>query len=295
MSARFERIVRAVARRPRLVLAVVVALALAGAALALRLEPSAGTDTLVDEGTASFQATERYRDRFGDEAVIVLVKGDLQRTMLTPDLGRLVSLEGCLSGNVPAEGLKELPPVCTDLAREKPAKVVYGPGTFVNTAANEILKGFEARRAENARQAAEAGEAARKASKSRGDPVGTQRRLKRQAEELVQGKFVEESLKLALRYGLSSLPSLDNTQFVSQLVFDPSRGTGEPKARFAYLFPSKNAALVQVRLRPELSEDDREQALALIKRAVVDDRFKPQQGGSYVISGVPVVVEPAPG
>lgn len=291
MGSRFERIVRAVARRPRAVLAAVAVLAIAGAALALRLEPSAGTDTLVDEGSSSSQATERYRDSFGDEAVLVLVKGDLQRTMLTADLGRLVSLEGCLSGNVPPEGLRELPRVCSELARDKPAKVVYGPGTFVNTASNEILKGFNARRAENARQAAEAGEAARRASKSRGDPRATQRRLKQQAEQLVQGRFVEESLKLALRYGLTSLPSLDNTQFVSQLVFDPSRGTGEPKARFAYLFPSKDAALVQVRLRPELSESARGRALGQIRRAVFDPRFKPQQGGRYVVTGVPVVVE----
>jgi hypothetical protein len=36
-------------------------LALGGAVLALRLEPSAATDTLVDRGSDSFQATERFK------------------------------------------------------------------------------------------------------------------------------------------------------------------------------------------------------------------------------------------
>ena len=39
-------------------------------------------------------------------------------------------------------------------------------------------------------------------------------------------QFTEETLRLALRYGLTSIPSLDNVDFVSQLVFDPSRGVG---------------------------------------------------------------------
>ena len=64
----FERIVRASARRPGRVLAV------AFAALALlRLEPSAATDTLVGRSTSSWQATERYRERFGEQSVIVLI------------------------------------------------------------------------------------------------------------------------------------------------------------------------------------------------------------------------------
>ena len=30
-----------------------------------------------------------------------------------------------------------------------------------------------------------------------------------------------------------------------------------PKSRFAYLFPSKNSALIQIRLRPDLTEAER--------------------------------------
>ena len=90
---RFGRLVRAATRRPLLVLCVVGALALAGAGLALRLDPSAATDTLVNRSSQTFQDTERFRRDFGDEAVVVLVKGNLQRTVLTPDLGRVLRLE----------------------------------------------------------------------------------------------------------------------------------------------------------------------------------------------------------
>ena len=127
-------------RRPLIVLGITAVLALGGAALALRLEPSAATSTLVNRGSETYKDTQRFKRDFGDEAILVLVRGDLTRTVLTEDLGRLIRLEGCLSGNVPdtKEGLGKLPPVCRQVAELDPAKVVYGPGTFVNTAVNQI-------------------------------------------------------------------------------------------------------------------------------------------------------------
>ena len=77
----------------------------------------------MSKGSQTFKDTERFKHDFGDEPVIVLVKGNLQRTVLTPDLGRLIKLEGCLSGNVPPEGLAQLPKQCTELAKLKPARV----------------------------------------------------------------------------------------------------------------------------------------------------------------------------
>ena len=101
MGAGLERIVAATARRPRRVLAVLAVLALAGAALALRLEPSAATDTLAGRSSDAHRATERFRERFGDHAIVVLVRGPLPQLVLTDNLGRLLGLEGCLSGNRP--------------------------------------------------------------------------------------------------------------------------------------------------------------------------------------------------
>ena len=285
-------LVNAVTRRPLLVLAVTALLALAGAALALRLEPSAATDTLVDRGSESFEATERFERDFGDEAVLVLVRGELSRTVLTSDLNRLLRLEGCLSGNVPdtKEGLGRLPPVCREIAALGPAKVVYGPATFVNTAAGQIQDEFAKRQRAAGAQARQAAEAARRLSRSRGDPRSEQERLARAAADAVQAQFVNEAFRLALRYGLTGIPRINDPNFVSTLVFDSS-SAGRPKTRFAYLFPSKNAALIQIRLRPGLSDAERARAIDLIRTATEQRTFRPREGARYIVTGVPVVTE----
>src|SRR3954468_12825925 len=135
MENRFARITAAASRRPLLTIALVALLSLGGAIAALiGLQPSTSTDTLVDKSSSSYDATTKYRDLFGGDPVVIMAKGELRKTVETSDLGRLLQLEGCLAGYVPKEVLKDLPPVCRTLASEKPVKVVYGPGTFVNTA-----------------------------------------------------------------------------------------------------------------------------------------------------------------
>ena len=282
-------------------LVAVGALALGGAGLALRLEPSAATDTLVNRSSRTFEDTERFKRDFGDEAVVVLVKGDLRRTVLTEDLGRLLRLEGCLSGNVPPDQLPRqlalnrrnpaagLPPACERIAKLKPAKVVYGPGTFVNTAATQIGAELARRQGASERQARLAAASARRASAKRGDPPPEQRRLAGIARQAVQARFVQETLTLALRYGLTGIPRIDSPDFVSKLVFDTR--VQRPKSKFAYLFPSENAALVQVRLRPDLSDTERERAVDLFEEATGSKAFAPRHGASYVVTGVPVVVQ----
>ena len=290
----FRRIVGAVTRRPLAVLGLTAVLALGGAALALRLQPSAATETLVDRGSETFAATERFQRDFGDEAVLVLIKGELTRTVLTADLGRVLALEGCLSGNVPdnERGLGSLPPVCRELAEFKPARVVYGPATFINTAANRISDELEARVRANRARARRAASSARALSRRRGDPPAEQERLARAASEAVNAEFTRDLLGLALRYGLSpSAPTINNPEFVSTLVFDSSAGdVGVPKSRFAYLFPSKGSALIQIRMRPGLSDSEQRRAIALIEEAAAEKAFQPREGASYVVTGVPVVV-----
>ena len=289
-----RRLVGALTRRPLVVLALTAALALGGAALALRLEPSAATETLVNQSSQSFKDTERFKDDFGGEAILVLVRGELTRTVLTSDLGRLLRLEGCLGGNVPdnKRGLGSLPPVCRKIAELKPAKVVYGPATFINTAVGQIRDQFVQRQQAAATQAQQASEAARKLSKRRGDPPSEQRRLAQAASDAVQAQFTNEVLRLALKYGISGVPQINDPSFVSALVFDRSAGaTGVPKSRFAYLFPSKNSALIQIRLRPDLSEADQARAIDLIREATGEKVFKPKEGARYVVTGVPVVAE----
>src|SRR3954451_24879040 len=292
MGERFGGIVRVAARRPLAVLGVVGLLALGGAALALRVEPSADPSTLVNRSSGTYEATQKFKKTFGDEAVVVLVKGDLQRTVLTSDLGRLLKLEGCLSGNVPQRGLAQLPPSCTEIAKLKPAKVVYGPGTFINTAAGQISDEFVKRQAATRQQAALAADAARKQAAKRGASAASQRRVAKAASDEVNSQFQQQVLQLALRYGLTSPPSIDSADFVSGLVFDTGAGqVGQPKAKFAFLFPSKKAALIQVRLRPNLSNSERRRAIGLIKTATRQELFRPRNGARYIVTGVPVVTE----
>ena len=80
--------------RPAPVLAATVLVALVGAVAALRLSPEAGTDSLVGSSSDSFQATEDFKDEFGDDAVVVLVRGDLEQLVLTEELSKLQTLEG---------------------------------------------------------------------------------------------------------------------------------------------------------------------------------------------------------
>ena len=290
----FAAIVRTLVRRPLLTIAAVVLLALGGMALALQLKPSAGTDTLVSDSSESAQASERFKRQFGDEAIVVLMRGDLQRTVLSSDLGRLIQLEGCLSGNVPEKGLRALPSACRELARLDPARVVFGPGTFINTAVNQIQAELGRRQQSSAQKARAAANSARQLSKRRGDPPAEQERLAAAASRLVESEFTRTLLQAALRYGITRPPSIDDPDFVDTLVFQrPRTGTevGEPKTRFAYLFPSRRSALIQVRLRPGLTDEQRTRTIELVRQAVGARDFRLQQGGRYLVTGVPVIVD----
>src|SRR5690242_16952743 len=156
--------VRAAARAPGRTLAVALVVALAGALLALQLRPSAATSTLVGSGSASARATATMHARFGDDAVYVLVRGDLPRLVLTSDLNSLLGLEGCLAGNVPRGVTPPGGPgsPCARLAALHAVKVVYGPGTFINSTVEALAGQLQAQTRARAAQAARARTAAEK-------------------------------------------------------------------------------------------------------------------------------------
>ena len=295
MTRQLERVVRAAGRRPGRVLAIAAVVAALGALLALRLEPSAATDTLVGRSTDSFQATERLHERFGDDPVAILVRGDLQNIVLTENLGRLVGLEGCLGGNKPAEVEAPGGPngPCARFAKTKPVQAVYGPGTFLNSAVTEIGTQLRAQVQGAQRNAALACQGARDQAKQRGLGAAQQKRFCDAASQQVLSQFQQQLIQVAVRYGLSTSaanPSLDNPEFIYSLVFDATRGAYAPKARFAYLFPNQRSALIQVRLEPSLSEAERSDAIALIRRAVAMPEWKLTNGAEYTVTGAPVVV-----
>jgi uncharacterized protein len=288
-----QSMVRAAARRPLVVIALAGVLALTGATLALGLKPSAGSDTLVDRSSASYQATQRFYGAFGQEPIQVLVKEDLQQLVLSSDIDRLLGLEGCLSGNVPRAGLaNEGGPrgPCGELTRLHSVKVVLGPATFINEAALQINRQLSLRRRGAEAQAHQAQLVIQTAALKRGLSATEAHALGQQARKATMSGFAAEVTALALRYGLNSPPNLDSPAFVSTLVFDNASKAGTPKQRFAYLFPSRNAALISIRLKSGISQATREQTIKLIRRALAMPNWQLQRGGVYLLTGEPVIV-----
>ncbi|MFI4991039.1 MAG: MMPL family transporter [Solirubrobacterales bacterium] len=283
----------AAVRRPRLVIAGAIVLGLAGAGLALRLKPTAATSTFVSSSSSEYRDTQSFYRNFGEEPVEVLVKGDLQKLVLSEDLQRLLGLEGCLSGNVPLKALAQEGGVggpCGKLAHDHPVKVVFGPGTFVNEAAGQIDEQLASQSKQAELQAKQAERAVTQAALKRGLSAAEARTLGRQASKITIARFQEGLVTLALQYGLTSKPSIEDHEFATALVFDSSKRAGTPKQRFAYLFPSREAALVSVRMRAGLSESQRTHTIGLIRQAVAMPQWRLRHGERYLVTGVPVIV-----
>ena len=264
----FGRVAAWAAAHARAVLAIGLVVAVGAGLGATQIPTDAGVGTLVDTDTATYRATQEVRAAFGEEPVVVLAEGDLQNLILTPNVFRLLRLEGCLSGKVP-KGAEAIPGPCRELAELDPVEFVSGPATFLNEAVIQI-----------------------------------DRQLRRLARHVPAERLREFLLTIATRYGITSAPSIENEEFVATVVFDLSRARSTPKARLAYLFPNSRSAQIVVRLKPDLSPSERRRALALIDAAVDDttprracaEQGKPApcfelKGGRYVVSGAPVVVD----
>jgi hydrophobe/amphiphile efflux-3 (HAE3) family protein len=255
-------------RHARAVLVVAGLVAIAAAVAATQVHTDAGLSTLVDKSDPTYEATQRVRSEFGEEPVVVLVEGSLPKLLLGPDLLKLLRLEGCLSGKVP-KGAKPLPGACEELAAMEPVSFLAGPATFLNEAVVQIDEQLES------------------LSKS-----------------MPPAKFQEYLLAVATKYGITSVPSIENEEFVATVVFDLAKARGTPKARLAYLFPNSHSAQIVIRLKPTLSESERRQAISLIEAAVAETTPRKAcgtegksepcfvlQGGEYVVTGAPVVVD----
>jgi uncharacterized protein len=277
-----------------LVLAVAAVLGIGGAVLALRLQPTAATSSFVSPSSSPYKSTQSFYRQFGEEPIAVLVHGDLQRLVLGPDLERLLGLEGCLSGRVPAAALKNEGGTngpCGELSRLHSVKVVFGPGTFLNEATAQIdqqLTGLNTRADSSGKKAEEA---IYKAARGRGLSAAKARTLGHEARKVTAAGYRSRLVSLALEHGLSSPPSLQNKEFISDVVFDSSKPAGTPKQRFAYLFPSRDTALISVRMRPGLSQSVRNRTIAEIREAVGMSQWHLSTAGAgYLVTGEPVIV-----
>jgi uncharacterized protein len=282
------------ARRPRAVLALSLVLGLGGAVLALGLKPTAATDSFVGRSSSTYKATQRFYQRFGEEPVEVLVKGNLQQLVLSSDIERLLGLEGCLSGNVPAAGLPGEGGVngpCGQLARLHTVRAVIGPGTFIYESASQLATQLKSQEAQAKTQAKESEKVVYRQALAKHLSVAEAHALAGKASKVTLERFAQTLLEVGLQYDLTSAPSIENANFVSTLVFDHSaKIAGTPKERFAYLFPSREAALVSVRLKAGLSDAARKRTIAWIKAATTMPQWRLQHGESYLLTGEPVIV-----
>jgi hydrophobe/amphiphile efflux-3 (HAE3) family protein len=302
---RFEQFASGAARRPVLTISIVVALALAGGVLSLGLKPSAGTDTFVGKSSASYQATVSAQRHFGGDPVIVLIHEPLPDLVQTKDLAKLTELEACFAGQyvVPDTTLRAFVPAggyhipyggpnspCAKLARYRPAQVVYGPGTFLNRAVAAVNAQIQSMLSGVSTSVKSAESAAYQLAIGQHLSKAKALAAAKAAGSLEQQQQYQSLEQLALSTGITALPSIDSPQFIPQIVFDQTRGVNQPKARFAYLFPTANSALIQIRLRASLSDAQQAQAISWIRQAIRMPMFQSGYGGRYTVTGVPVVL-----
>jgi hypothetical protein len=289
----FSGLAARAARKPLLTIALLCVLGIGCAITALGLRPTAATDTLVGRSSTTYKDTQGFYARFGEEPVEVLVKGDLRKLVLSSDIDRLVGLEGCLSGNLPPAALAQeggASGPCGQLTHGKAVKVVFGPGTFLNEAALQVDEALASRSAQAEAEAKQAQSTVYRSALARGLGAEQATALGTQARKATMAGFAAEISALAIRYGLNSAPTLGDHEFVSKIVFDSSKPAGTPKQRFAYLFPSREAALVSVRLKAGLTEAQRTHAIGLIRQAVAMRQWRLQNGETYLVTGEPVIV-----
>ena len=302
----FEGGARLAARRPVLTVAIVLTLAIAGGLVALGLKPSAGTDTFVSRSSADYRATALDHREFGGDAVAILIREPLRDLVDTKDLAKVTFLEACLAGQyaVPSEQLQAFQPApagahppyggwgspCGKLMKAKPVQVVYGPGTFLNQAVAAVNRAVSSLLA-NARSAViEAQSAAHRLALARGLGRAQAAAAAKAAGALEGQQQLQQLERLYLDSGINGAPRIDNAQFIDQVVFDATRGANQPKSRFAYLFPTAGSALIQVRLKASLSTSQQAAAIAWIRDAVKMPDFRLGYGGTYTVTGAPVLV-----
>ena len=77
------------------------------------------------------------------------------------------------------------------------------------------------------------------------------------------------------------MPRIDDPSFVSALVFDRTAGdAGRAEVALRLPVPSKNAALIQIRLRPDLTRGGAPRAIDLIRAAIGEQAFRPREGAN---------------
>ena len=257
----------------RAVLGVAAAILVIAAVAASQLRSVSSADLLVGDRTQEAKASTALDRTFGQDPIVVSVRGDLRQLLGPTQLTGLLELEGKLAG---------LPGV----------KAVYGPGTFLNQTVIQANQVVSDSLGGLARQARTVGDAARQRVVDAGGSRLAADEASRQAIRTTLGPRAKEYTALLNQFGTVGLPDLANTSFVNGVVF--GAGTA-PKARFRWLFPDNGHALVLV--RPDagvggadmLRLRDRIEALTRSAKAGGKGVENRVQDASFRVAGLPVL------
>lgn len=264
----FGRIAAALARRawPTLIIGALCALAaVAGIAFTgMKVQPV--TDAIFDTDSRAYKDTAKAEAEFGGEPIVILAKGNLREMLKPANLEQLGKLELCATGQI-SRGRGDLAEICKRIAEIDPAAVSTGPTTFLGRAVEGLTTVYEQQMKRLERL-----------------PEGSER-SKRANQEII-----ELGVELVSKYGLTSLPSLEDPTFISRVVFNPTEEGSEPKGKLSYLFPSSESAQIVMRPRSDLSDKELSETIALIQKAA-DDPDTQIEGVEYLVTGSPVVFD----
>lgn len=263
----FGRAASAVARRPWATIVVVSLVAVASLWAAAGMATQPVTDAFFDRDSTAYRQTEQADQAFGSDPVVVMAKGPLAETLSTGNLNRLATLETCLAGNI-SRGRGRLFEICRQITELKPSEVIVGPATFLGRAVAGITEVYQ-----------------RQLARLTSLPDTAEGQAARQRVLLLAAQIVS-------RYGLdlSTPPSLEDPAFVRRVVFGEGGVRAGPKPKLNYLFPSSDSTRILMRLRGDLTDAERSEAIDLVKQAAADPSVQ-LEGAEYVVSGSPVVFD----
>jgi hypothetical protein len=119
-------------------------------------------------------------------------------------------------------------------------------------------------------QAARAKQAARKLAKARGKSKADQDKAASAAEQLVYAQFTRDLLQINLRYGLGLKAAAADRRprLRVRARLRPLARRDDAEGALRLPVPDQKAAVIQVRLKPNLSEHQRRRAIELVREAV---------------------------
>ncbi len=254
-----SRLLALATRAPRLTLGFLVAVAIAGGIAGVLVPVDGRLDRLAPSGSSAARAGEEERASFGGDAALIVIRGDMVKTLTSEaDRLRVVGLEGCLAGQVPKEAK---PGPCTRVRDLKAVQSVDGPGTYVNSAIASIGQTVDEKTAAVVETSTAAQTAAEKQAIKDGKSKAEATKIGEAAKSYVVFQSYAQLGELAQSLGLSGLAddvSLRNDQLAKQILFAKGDdGKYGPKRRLAAVLPNRETALIQVRLRGDLTAGQR--------------------------------------